>query len=260
MAVVEEVATRVSLPPRVHRVRVRDDPLRLLLAYHQTRDEAARARLVELYLPLVRSIARRYARNGERLDDLVQVGAIGLLQAIERFDPSRGPGLGAYAIPTIRGEIRNHLRDRSAPVRVPRRLAQLTARLRSPREELAARLRREPTLAELATETGVDRDDVADAIRSDLARVPVSLADEAVDRRRDALVEDAFDASDRRLLLAAAFRTLGLRERRILHLRFFRGLSQKEIAKEMGLSQIQVSRLIRASLERMRYVLDERFV
>jgi RNA polymerase sigma-B factor len=234
-----------------------DDSRRLLLAYHRTRDDLARERLVELHLPLVRTLARRYARCGERLDDLEQVGAIGLLEAIERFDPDRGSDLAAYAVPTITGEMRNHLRDRSAPVRVPRRLSELTRRMRPPRELLTARLRRQPTLSELAREVGMREEEVSEAIESDRARTPVSLwtEDEKRGLERATTVDDAFDASDDRLLLAAAFRTLAERERRILHLRYFGGLSQREIALELGLSQIQVSRLIRASLDRLRATL-----
>lgn len=239
---------------------LRDDPVGLLRVYRRTRDPGARERLVELYLPLVRSLARRYAHRGERLEDLVQVGAIGLIVAIDRFDPRRGEDLASFAIPTITGEIRNHLRDRTAVVRVPRRLAELTARLRRPRESLAARLSRLPTISELAREAGVDEADVAEAVEAEWARRLVSLSsDEGATAAPDGaiVVEDTFETSDDRLLLAAGFRTLGERERRIMHLRFFAGLSQAEIAREVGLSQIQVSRVIRASLERMRGALEQ---
>jgi len=237
----------------------RDDPEGLLRAYRQTGDPAARERLVELYLPLVRALARRFAHCGEPLDDLVQVGSIGLIQAIDRFDPERGSDLSSFAIPTITGEIKNHLRDRAATVRVPRRLAELTLSLRRPRARLAASLARSPTLSELAREAGIDEREVAKANEAECARKTLSLS-AAVDGDEvlaSVTAVDTFDASDDRLLLAAGFRTLAERERRILHLRFFAGLSQAEIAREVGLSQIQVSRLIRASLERMRGALDQ---
>ena len=210
---------------------------------------------MELHFPLVRKVARRYARNGD-LEDLIQVGAIGLLEAIERFDTARGADLAAFAMPTISGEIKNHLRDRAAPIRVPRRLVEATARLRAPRERLRNRLEREPTPSELASEAGMSGEDVADALRSALARTPLSLPETDGSQHRETRVDDVFAMCDDRLALGAAFRTLRARERRILHLSFFVGLSQREIARELGLSQIQVSRLIRGSLERLRRVVD----
>lgn len=232
----------------------RNDPGALLRAYHRTGDAEARERLVQLYLPLVRALAQRYANCGESRDDLVQVGAIGLIQAIDRFDPERGSDFSSYAIPTITGEIRNHLRDRGTTVRVPRRLAELSRSLRIPRERLVTQLCRAPTLSELALEAGVREDDVAEALETERARTPVPLAAETgTGPSSGAIVVDGFvESSEDRLLLATGFRTLAERERRIMHLRFFAGLSQAEIAAEVGLSQIQVSRLIRSSLERMR--------
>ncbi len=137
--------------------------------------------MVELYLPLVRALARRFAHRGERLDDLVQVGSIGLIEAIDRFDPDRGADFPSFAIPTITGEIKNHLRDRTAAVRVPRRLAELTLNLHGARTRLAASLARAPTLSELAHEAGIDEAAVAEAIETERARtlVPLSTADEA---------------------------------------------------------------------------------
>jgi len=239
----------------------RDDSEDLLRAYRRRGDPVARERLVELYLPLVRALARRFAHRGERLDDLVQVASIGLIEAIDRFDPDRGTDFRSYAIPTITGEIKNHLRDRTATVRVPRRLAELTLNLQGARTRLAASLARAPTLSELAHETGIEEAVVAEAIETERARTLVPLfTDDGSDRELRAVTQfdDQLDASDDRLLLAAGFRTLADRERRILHLRFFAGLSQAEIAREVGLSQIQVSRLIRISLERLRGALEQK--
>jgi RNA polymerase sigma-B factor len=185
----------------------------LLRAYRSRGDTAARDRLVELHMPLVRSLARRYANRGEQLEDLVQVGSIGLLQAIERFDPARGRALAGFAAPTIAGEIRHHLRDRATVVRIPRHVDPATAR------------------SALALSTSVEGD----------ARLGPALATDA-----------PYDSSEDRLTLVAGLRKLTVRERRIMHLRYFAGLSQDEIARQVGLSQVQVSRLIRASLERMR--------
>ena len=236
-----------------------DEPGALLRVYRRTGDLDARDRLIELHLPLVRALARRYAHCGEGLDDLVQVGSIGLIKTIDRFDPERGGDLTAFAVPTITGEIKNHLRDRCGPVRVPRRVTDLRRTLRDPRARLAAHLARTPTVSELAREAGVDETRVTEAIGLERAGRVVSLSDsDDEDVSGVVTVEDTFGACDDRLLLAAGFRTLAERERRILHLRFFVGLSQAEIAREVGLSQIQVSRLIRSSLERMRGALDER--
>jgi RNA polymerase sigma-B factor len=237
-----------------------DDPSVLLRVYRRTGDPTARERLVEHYLPLVRALARRFSHCGERLDDLVQVGSIGLIKAIDRFDPERGTDLASFAVPTITGEIKNHLRDRTGAVRVPRRVAELRLGLRAPRAQLAASLARSPTVSELAREAGIDEGRVAEAIETEGTSRPVSLTTTDDDGPvHDAVsVDDAFGACNDRLLLATGFRTLAERERRILHLRFFLGLSQAEIAQEVGLSQIQVSRLIRSSLERMRGAIDER--
>jgi RNA polymerase sigma-B factor len=236
-----------------------EDSAGLLRVYHRTGDPAARERLVELYLPLVRRLAWRYAHCGEGYEDLVQVGSIGLIEAIDRFDPRRGVDLAGFAIPTITGEIKRHLRDRSTVVRRPRRLSELARTLRPVHRELADRLHRAPTPAELAQEAGVREEDVVEAIATERVRSPVRLSSVGGDGAAldGALqVDGAFAASEERLLLAAGFRTLAARERRILHLRFFGGLSQAEIAREVGLSQIQVSRLIRDSLERMRGALE----
>lgn len=254
MRALERYSTNTSASSR------QAQPELLLRSYRDTCDPAARERLVELYMPLVRTLARRYDHRGEHLEDLIQVGSIGLIEAIDRFDPERGSDLASFAIPTIVGEIKNHLRDRATTVRVPRRFAELTVRLRAPRETLTARLSRPPTVSELAREAGLREGEVAEAIRSEVARTPVPLlAAEDGDGHSDAavVVDGGFDSSDDRLVVAAGFRMLGERERRILHLRFYAGLSQVDIAREVGLSQVQVSRLIRASLARMRVVLDD---
>jgi RNA polymerase sigma-B factor len=239
----------------------REETRSLLRTYCETGDWAARERLIELHLPLVRMLARRYANCGEQLEDLVQVGSVGLIEAIDRFDPERGSELTSYAAPTIVGEIKRHLRDRTSTVRIPRRLAELNGRLRPHRESLAAELSRTPTLSEVARDAGIDEAEAAAAIATERARAVVSLpATDGASAELDGaiVVDDTFASCDDRLLLAAGFRTLDERERRILHLRYFAGLSQGEIAREVGVSRIQVSRLIRASLERLRGALAER--
>ena len=229
----------------------------LLRSYRENGDLTARERLIELHLPLVRALARRYAYRGERLEDLVQVGAIGLIEAIDRFDPTKGSDLASFAVPTITGEIKNHLRDRAALVRIPRRFGQLNVVLQAGRRDLAAQLARAPTLSELARHAGMREDEVREAIATELVRTPVPLSP-AGESESEAVLDDAFESADDRLLLAAGFRALDTRQRRILHLRFFAGMSQAEIAREVGLSQIQVSRVIRTSLERLRGALEPR--
>jgi RNA polymerase sigma-B factor len=197
---------------------------------------------------LVRSVARRYARGGEPVDDLVQVGAIGLIKAVDRFEPSRGRDLRAVAVPAIEGEIRHHLRDRTHLVRPPRPVVELAARVRRAQVELGARTGRLPTHGELAEAVGASEDDVAQALQS---RVPaVSLEPEHAPAAPD-------DLADERTLLQAGMSVLSKRERRILELRYYEDRSQADIAREVGLSQAQVSRLIKRALERMRAAVVE---
>jgi RNA polymerase sigma-B factor len=241
-----------------HSSRPGDDPCALVHAYRSGRNEAARERLVELYMPLVHALARRYLNRGERFEDLVQVGSIGLIEAIDRFDPDRGDDFASFAVPTITGAIRHHLRDRAAVVRIPRRLVELRSTLRPQHDSLAHVLSRSPTASELARETGLPERDVAEAIATERARTPLTLStgEDGQGRWDPALMIDGTHASiDDRLMLIAGLRTLAKRERRIMHLHFFAGLSQAEIAQQLGLSQVHVSRLIRASLERMRAAL-----
>src|SRR5262249_2930832 len=147
--------------------------------YHEDNDLAARERLIEAYLPLVASLARRYAHRGERLEDLVQVGAIGLIKAVDRFDPAHGVELSAFAVPNILGEIKRHLRDRTGPIRVPRRHQEAGARVRNARQHLSARLQRAPTARELAAAAQVDERELAEALQAERAREPVSIDDAA---------------------------------------------------------------------------------
>ena len=235
-----------------------DEPCVLVHAYRSGRDEAARERLIELHMPLVHALARRYMNRGEHVEDLVQVGSIGLIEAIDRFDPDRGDDFTSFAVPTITGAIRHHLRDRAAVVRIPRRLVELMSTLRPQYDGLAHVLSRSPTPSELARATGLRERDVADAIETERARTPLTLStgEDAHGRWESSLtIDGTYAFIDDRLMLIAGLRTLAERERRIMHLHFFADLSQAEIAQQLGLSQVQVSRLIRASLERLRVAL-----
>jgi RNA polymerase sigma-B factor len=197
---------------------------------------------------LVRSVARRYARGGEPVDDLVQVGAIGLIKAVDRFEPERGNELRAVAVPAIEGEIRHHLRDRAPLIRAPRPVRELAAKVRSAQVELGARHGRLPTPAELAQAVGASEQDVVQALQSHAPAVP--LEPEHAPTAPD-------DLADERALLAAGMSGLTPRERRILELRYFEDRSQADIAREVGLSQAHVSRLIRRALERLRAAVVE---
>jgi RNA polymerase sigma-B factor len=232
----------------------------LLRRYHEDGDTEAREQLIEQYLPLVRSLARRYSYRGEQLEDLVQVGCIGLIKAIDRFDVDRGVELTTYATPNIIGEIKRHFRDKGWAIRVPRGLQELNVRLSNLLEELTVQYERSPTIPELAKAAGVDEEDVLEALESGQAYATLSLSapsggdDDSDLDPLEALgtVEHEYEVSEDRAVLAPGLAALDERERRILHLRFFEGLTQSQIAQQVGISQMHVSRLIRRSLEKMR--------
>jgi RNA polymerase sigma-B factor len=241
-----------------------DDKI-LLRRYHEDGDLAAREELIERYMSLVRSLARRYAYRGEQLDDLVQIGAIGLIKAIDRFDLERGVELTTYATPNIIGEIKRHFRDKGWSVRVPRGLQELNVQVSKLIEQLTVQLGRSPTIPELARAAGVEEEQVLEALESGRAYSSVSLStgggsDE--DGELDPLeslgtIEHEYEVSEDRAVLAPGFKVLDERERKILHLRFFSGLTQSQIAAEIGISQMHVSRLIRRSLEKIREEIAE---
>jgi RNA polymerase sigma-B factor len=242
-----------------------DDKI-LLRRYHEDGDLGAREELIERYMSLVRSLARRYAYRGEQLDDLVQIGAIGLIKAIDRFDLERGVELTTYATPNIIGEIKRHFRDKGWSVRVPRGLQELNVQVSKLIEQLTVQLGRSPTIPELAKAAGVEEEQVLEALESGRAYSSVSLStgggsDE--DGELDPLeslgsIEHEYEVSEDRAVLAPGFKVLDERERKILHLRFFSGLTQSQIAEEIGISQMHVSRLIRRSLEKIREEIAEK--
>jgi len=232
---------------------------KLLRRYHEGGDLRAREELIERYMSLVRSLARRYAYRGEQYEDLVQIGAIGLIKAIDRFDLGRGVELTTYATPNIIGEIKRHFRDRGWAVRVPRGLQELNVRLSKLIETLTVELGRSPTVPELAKAAGVEEEAVLEALESGRAYTSVSLStglggdEDGVDPLESlGQIEHEYELSEDRALLAPGFRVLEPRERTILHLRFYEGQTQSQIARRVGISQMHVSRLIRRSLERIR--------
>jgi RNA polymerase sigma-B factor len=218
---------------------------------------SARDRAIEANLPLVTSLARRFANRGERVDDLVQVGAIGLINAVDRFDARRGVDLRAYAVPTIVGEIKRHLRDHATTIRVPRRDQEAHRALRRARQTLSARLEHTPTWTELASFADLDERDLARAVDAERASRPLSLSlvpgpSEAAAR------EEGYEAGEDRALVANALERLDPRERRALGLSLLAGLSQREVASRLGISQSHASRLITRGLAKMRAVMDDR--
>jgi RNA polymerase sigma-B factor len=223
-------------------------------AYHQEGDLDARDRLIEAYLPLVRALARTLANRGERHEDLVQVGSIGLIKAVDRFEPDRGVDLATFAAPNILGEMRRHLRDRGALIRIPRRQQATNARLRAARRQLGERLQRSPTSFELATAARLDESELADARRVEEARAPLSLADETA---RPVTADEVFRSSEDRVAVSIGLRRLHWRERQAVRCRYFADMSQLEIASRLGISQTQTSRLLASGLAKLRADLDD---
>jgi RNA polymerase sigma-B factor len=232
----------------------------LLRRYHETGDLAAREQLINQYMSLVRSLARRYSYRGEQLEDLVQIGAIGLIKAIDRFDLERGVELTTYATPNIIGEIKRHFRDKGWSVRVPRGLQELNVQLSRLIEQLTVQLGRSPTIPELAKAAGSEEEEVLEALESGRAYSSLSLSTGGSQEDGEELdplesigsEEHQYEVSEDRAVLAPGFKVLDERERKILHLRFFEGLTQSQIAQQVGISQMHVSRLIRRSLEKIR--------
>jgi RNA polymerase sigma-B factor len=224
-------------------------------------DDAARDEIIDRYEGLVRSIAARYAQRGEPFDDLAQVGWIGLLKAIDRFDIERDVQLVTYATPTIVGEIRRHFRDRAWAVHVPRSLQELRPRVYAVIERLTAERGAAPTISDVAEVLDVGEEEVLDALQSENARSASYLPaghEDGGETTFEVPDEDAgYEASDARVMLEAALPVLPEREQRILRLRFEEGLTQSQIAADVGISQMHVSRLLRSSLARLREVVGE---
>src|SRR5690349_19832539 len=244
--------------------RVNESDKVLLRRYHENGDLQAREQLIEQYMSLVRSLARRYSYRGEQLEDLVQIGAIGLIKAIDRFDVNRVVELTTYATPNIIGEIKGHFRDKGWSVRVPRGLQELNVQLSRLVEQLTVQLSRSPTIPELAKAAGVEEEQVLEALESGRAYTSLSLSvgggggdDDDLDPLESLGTEEhQYEVSEDRAVLAPGFKALDERERKILQLRFFEGLTQSQIAQQVGISQMHVSRLIRRSLEKIRDAID----
>jgi RNA polymerase sigma-B factor len=243
-----------SPPAEGHANDGRSATARLLHAYHRRGDVGARRRLIELYLPLVESFAHRYARSSDDYDDLNQVGCIGLINAIDRFDLERGEDLTAFAVPNIVGEIRRYLRDRASGVRLPRRVLELRGSALRAQADLAAELGHTPTSSQIARRLGADVEDVTAALDADRASLPVELTADAGPEAPGGAA--SLETAEDRLFLSGAFRNLDERERRILYLRYVRDLEPNEIARELSMSRRQLSRTTQAALAKLRLGLE----
>ena len=238
----------------------RDDTKMLFKRLRETEDPALREELARLHLPLVEYLAKRFKDRGEPLDDLVQVGSVGLLKAIDRFDLERGVEFSTYATPTIVGELKRYFRDKGWAVRVPRRLQELSLRLNKVVAQLTQDLGRSPTVPEIAKATDVTEEEVLEALESGQAYSTTSLDaptgndDEDTPHRLDRMGEEdiALDNLEYFASLAPLIEQLPEREREILYLRFFKGMTQSRIAEHVGISQMHVSRLLSRILEFLR--------
>lgn len=223
-----------------------------------------RERAIEAWLPLAQHLANRYSGRGEPTDDLAQTAAIGLIKAIDKFDPSRGVDFAGYAIPTIIGELKRHFRDRTWDIRVPRRLQELRLGISEANSTLLQSLGRSPTVADIAAHLNLTEEEVLEGLEGARAYNAVSLSTPAGDSERATELGDMLGAEDGeyelaelRVALGPALATLDAREQRILTLRFYGNLTQSQIAEQIGVSQMHVSRLLARALAKLRGQLDE---
>jgi RNA polymerase sigma-B factor len=247
---------------RVDRAGEREREESLFARYLEEGDMLAREKLVERFLPLARRLARRYERASEPLEDLVQVASVGLVKAIDRFEPEQGTGFSSYAVPTILGELKRHFRDAGWALHVPRGMQERVLKVNEAIERLSGPLGSSPSPQQIAKELRLPVEEVLEAMEAGAAYDTVSL--DAPLRSSDddkASLADAVGDLDERLeivehsaTLGRALRAMPERERSILYLRFAEGLTQVEIAERIGISQMHVSRLIRRALERLRVV------
>jgi RNA polymerase sigma-B factor len=238
-------------------MKVGTNPTRATFAeFAASRDPAVRDRLVEEHLGLAHHLARRFANRGESYDDLVQVASVALIHAVDRFDPDRGFEFSTFATRTVLGELKRHFRDKGLAVRAPRRIQELYLELGGAAEELAQELGHPPTIPELAARTGATEDAVLEALeagqgyRADSIDAPDRQEGTIASRMGD--VDAGYEGTEDHQVLLEAMATLPERERLIIMMRFIDGMTQSEIAAEVGVSQMHVSRLLTASLARLR--------
>lgn len=241
----------------------RTDEDSLLEQYRLDRNVAARDELIRRYLPLVRRLARRYSYANEPFEDLCQVGAMALMNAVERYVPGRGASFQAYAVPTIVGELRRHFRDTGWALHIPRKLQERARRVGIAVGDLTARYGRSPTIAEIALSLGLSREDVIEALEVRMAYDATSLegstgdyGDESAWLARLGEDDERFELAEYHAMFERTMRAMPARERMVLHLRFSEDMSQSEIARHVGYSQMHVSRLLRRAIARLQAVAD----
>jgi RNA polymerase sigma-B factor len=236
----------------------REERVQLFAEYHRSDDRGLRDQLIEMNIGLAEAVARRFGGRGERHDDLLQVALVGLLKAVERFDPERGLAFSSFATPTIEGELKRHFRDKRWAVRVPRRLQEQMLEVNQSVAVLAQRAGRSPTVDEIAVDTHLSTEDVLEALEAGRAIVaaPIDSDDRedgrgsVIDRRGE--VDRGIEQVEQRLIVKKLLDSLPDRERAIVMMRFFDGLTQSEIAERFGVSQMQVSRILARTLDRLR--------
>ena len=244
--------------------RIRED-LRLLERYHLHGDTAAREAVIERFLPLARQLAHRYERPDEPIEDLVQVASVGLVKAVDRFDPSREVAFSSFAVPTILGELKRYFRDVGWAVHVPRSIQERVLEVNRAVTELSRSLGRSPSPAELAAATEFTLEEVLEAMEAATAydSVPLEAPASADDPDATAFAarlgeeDPGFELAEYSASLAPELRELPERERRVLYLRFVEDLTQSEIAEQIGVSQMHVSRIIRAALAKLRSGMED---
>jgi len=225
--------------------------------------EAVRSRIITGYLPVARNIANRYARRGEPLPDLIQVASIGLIKAVDRFEPDQGHNFLSFAVPTITGEIRRHFRDRTWSMRVPRRLKELHVAVSSAIDELSSDLNRAPRPGEIAVRLNLSVDEVLEALQASQSYRAFSLEETLPSESASTTLSDLLGRPEPRFdrftdshALAPHLSALAPRERDILIMRFYEDMTQTQIAERIGISQMHVSRLLSATLARLRQAVD----
>ena len=232
----------------------------LLRRYAADRDPAVREELVQRFMPLARRLASRYRGDREPLDDLVQVASLGLVKALDRFDPERGVAFSSYAVPTILGELKRHFRDRGWSVRVPRDLQERIAKVEREVARLPAKLGRVPTVNEIAEALELDPEEVLEAMQAGHAHHAMSLDAQQQGEEGEGIPlservgseDPGFETVEYGVAIEDAVRSLSERDRTVLHLRFVDDLTQTQIAERVGVSQMHVSRILRSALERLR--------
>jgi RNA polymerase sigma-B factor len=256
MTVVADTAARADVAASTDRAGELIDAMAVLPAGHPSRP-GLRDRAIEAWLPLARHLSNRYANRGEPRDDLYQVAVLGLIKAVDRYDAGRGVDFAGFAVPTIVGELKRHFRDRTWSVRVPRRLQELRLAITGANSTLSNTLGRSPTVADIAAHLGISEDEVIEGLEGARAYNSTSLStpiSEGGTELGETLggEDTGFEHAEMRIALGPAMAALDEREQKIVSLRFYGNLTQQQIAEQIGISQMHVSRLLTKALAKLR--------